>query len=111
MGDHVQVELLWPELFGEPVNYEVAVHFANNGVFGPKRLKTRLLTEKVERWLDAHGGDWGLVNWYRPYVSHGEFGPEPGMEHVGRIFQFGERRTAQLFLLCWNASGHPKEAS
>lgn len=111
MGDYVQVELLWPDLFGEPVNYEVAVHFANSHVFGAKQRKTRQLTERVTQWLEQHGGDWGMVNWYREEIYRGEFEPMPGMVRVGSIFQFGDRRTAQLFLLRWNSSGRARDTS
>lgn len=87
--------------------FEVEVRFENRDVFGPKQRKTRMLSEACSAWLDQYGGDWGMINWEIPNYDKLD---SPYMEYirVGRIFQFGDRRTAQLFLLTWNCFKVPQ---
>lgn len=103
------------------MDYEIPVYWSNQAVFSRsrrrydglerRRLSAYALTTGCEEWLAEYGGDWGLESLTGEVVSIGEFGPVFRPDKVGQIFQFGDRRTAQLFKLKWDRSKIPKDMS
>ena len=65
-----------------------------------------MLRTACAEWLDQYGGDWGMINWEIPNYDKMD-GPYMEYIRIGRVFQFGDRRTAQLFLLTWNCFKGP----
>lgn len=110
MGYNVQIDLRRQMI-------EVAVDFDDDRVFcditgsasfRPKRIHIR---PQVCDWLDTIGGDWGVTAWIEAKPFRGQDGIEDRYVMQGKIFQFGDRKLASLFILKWLASESAKELS